>query len=213
MNEVKNELNKNEIRTEEPEETSEMNNIEEVQDTETFKTEASADKSEEDYEPQESDLKSIEEEISEREAEEKKLKEQKKAEEKEKFNLALEMSKQLKLGSNADLFEHYDSHKGLKSFARGAVYMHIKFMNSQMRTSRDRLKILEASKKMLYRKYTDVDRNRSMLDIFDSSLYESWSAYTEYLVAEQAVAVEKKLIEMTASDRKTLAKIYDILVK
>lgn len=163
--------------------------------------------------PDDDDLRNIEKELHDQEEETRRLEEERQTEEKRNFDLALEMSKQLNLPSNKDLFDRYDSRKGNVSFGRGAVYMHIKLMNSEMRTSQDRLRILEASRNMLYKKYVDKDRNRPMLDLFDSSLYEIWSAYTEYLVADQAVTVEKKLIEAIISDRKTLTKIYDLLVK
>lgn len=120
---------------------------------------------------------------------------------------AVKEAEKLTLESNKDIFSEYKKNRNEDALKR-TVKKHLHQTYCSLLLSKDRIKVLEASKNMLYKAYTEKEKKRSKLDIFDSALDEMWSAYTEYLVAEQALKVERKICSMAGSDCLTIKQIY-----
>jgi len=120
---------------------------------------------------------------------------------------AIKEEKNLKLETNKDIFSEYRKSHDTDALKR-TVRKHLHQTYCSVLLSKDRITILEASRNALSKAYAEKEKKRPKLDVFDTSLDEMWSAYTEYLVAEQALAVEEKLYSMAKSDCLTIKKIF-----
>lgn len=120
---------------------------------------------------------------------------------------AIKEEKNLKLETNKDIFSEYRKSHDADALKR-TVRKHLHQTYCSVLLSKDRITILEASRNALSKAYAEKEKKRPKLDVFDTSLDEMWSAYTEYLVAEQALAVEEKLYSMAKSDCLTIKKIF-----